>query len=255
MRMVLGAVAILASFPGAAPARHHSFDRDVTTPRFKAVAFDFLVLFNPDSVIEVADRVAPGRGRQLTTLWRTRQFEYTWLRTITGRYVDFEAITADALVFAADAMDVPLTGADRRRLLDAYLRLAPWPDAADALRRLRSAGVRVIALANFSPAMLEANVRAAGLTGLFDDLVSTDLERTYKPDPAAYQLGIDRLRLRKQDILFVAFGGWDAAGARAFGFPTYWVNRSGQPAEELGVRADRTSGDLAGVLDYVLGRQ
>jgi len=168
---------------------------------------------------------------------------------------DGDSITADALVFAAEALDVPLTAADRRRLQDAYLRLGPWPDAADALRSLRSAGVRVTALANFSPAMLEANVRAAGFTDLFDDLVSTDLERTYKPAPAAYQLGVDRLRLRKQDILFVAFGGWDAAGARAFGFPTYWVNRSGQPAEELGVRADRTSRDLAGVLDYVLGHR
>jgi 2-haloacid dehalogenase len=139
-------------------------------------------------------------------------------------------------------------------LLDAYLHLAPWPDTADALRRLREHGVRVIALANFSPRMLHANVENARLTGLFDGLVSTDANRTYKPDPRAYRLGMERLRLPKQDILFAAFGGWDAAGAKAFGYPTVWVNRSNQPAEELGVRPDHISADLRGLLELVLGR-
>jgi 2-haloacid dehalogenase len=198
------------------------------------------------------EKVFPGRGREVTNLWRTRQFEYTWLRTITGSYVDFLDVTEDALVYAANTSKLPLAAEDRRHLVDAYLHLAPWPDTADALRRLKDSGVRVIALANFSPAMLRSNAERAGLLGLFDALVSTDERHTYKPDPRAYRLGLDRLHLAKREVAFAAFGGWDAAGARSFGYPTVWVNRFNQPVEELGVRADRTSTDLAGLLEFVL---
>ena len=221
------------------------------TPKFKAVAFDYFVLFNPDSVVAEADAVFPGKGRELTNVWRTRQFEYSWLRSITGRYADFFAVTGDALVYAAHAMKVELTAEQKTRLLDAYLHLQPWPDAAKGLRRLRESGVRVITIANFTPAMLRSNAEHAGMTGLFDSLLSTDVNRTYKPDPRAYQLGMDELHLSKQDIVFAAFGGWDAAGAKAFGYPTVWVNRFNQPAEELGVQPDRTVPDLAGLLDFV----
>ena len=220
--------------------------------RYAAVAFDYLVLFNPDSVVSAVDEIAPGKGRQFTDLWRTRQFEYCWLRSIAGRYVDFAAITNDALVYTANALHVGLTEAQRHQLLDAYLHLTPWPDTADTLRRLREADVRVITIANFSPDMLRASADRAGLTALFDDLVSTDANRTYKPDPRAYQLGIERLKLSRGEIVFAAFGGWDAAGAKAFGYPTVWVNRFNQPFDELGVEPDRTVVDLKGLLDFVL---
>jgi 2-haloacid dehalogenase len=117
---------------------------------------------------------------------------------------------------------------------------------------LRDAGLRVITIANVSPAMLRTNAESAGLTTLFDALVSTDANHTYKPDPRAYQLGIERLKLRKRDIVFAAFGGWDAAGAKSFGYPTVWVNRFHQPPEELGINPDRTVSDLKGLLDFVL---
>ena len=222
-------------------------------PRFKAVAFDYLVLFDADSVLPAVEQVFPGKGQQLTQLWRTRQFEYTWLRSITGTYVDFLAVTEDALVYAASAMKLELTAEQRTRLLNAFLHLTAWPDTRPALRRLRDSGVRVIVLANFSPTMLEANAGHSGLTGLVDALVSTDANHTYKPDPRAYRLGIERLQLPKQDVLFAAFGGWDAAGAKAFGYPTVWVNRFNQPPEELGIRPDRIFPDLDRLLDYVLG--
>ena len=221
-------------------------------PRFKAVAFDYLVLFNPDSVIADVEAVFPGRSRELTNLWRTRQFEYTWLRSLTGQYVDFLAVTEDALVYATKAMKLELTPAAKQQLLDAFLRLKPWPDAEYSLRKLRDSGVRVIALANFSPAMLRANTERAGLADVFEALVSTDASQTYKPAARAYRLGMDRLGLEKQDILFAAFGGWDAAGAKAFGYPTVWVNRSGLPPEELGVSADHVVPNLAALVDVVL---
>jgi 2-haloacid dehalogenase len=222
-----------------------------TAPRYKAIAFDALVLFNPDSVVPEVERVFPGKGREFTNLWRTRQFEYCWLRSISDRYVDFFVITDDALVYTAAAMKLELTPDNRNRLLNAWLHLTPWPDAADALAKLKNSGMRVITLTNFSPNMLRSNTDNAGLTGYFDFLVSTDANHTYKPDPHAYQLGLDQLHLAKQDILFVAFGGWDAAGAKAFGYPTFWVNRFNQPLEELSIRPDQTSTNLDGLLEFL----
>ena len=170
-------------------------------PRFKAIAFDYFVLFNPDSVVPEVERAFPGKGREFTNLWRTRQFEYSWLRSITNRYVDFFAVTEDALIYTASAMKLQLTPDNKRRLLDAYLHLTPWPDAVDALRRLKASGIRIITIANFSPTMLRSNAENAGLTGFFDALVSTDANHTYKPDPRAYRLGMDCLHLAKKDIL------------------------------------------------------
>jgi len=146
-----------------------------------------------------------------------------------------------------------LTPEMRKRLLDAYLTLKPWPDAAGALHKLKAAGVRIITIANFSGKMLRANADGASMTGLFDELVSTEANGTYKPDPRAYELGMEKLKLKKEDILFAAFGGWDAYGAKSFGYTTYWVNRFNLPAEELGIGADHTSNNLDGLLDFVLG--
>ena len=210
------------------------------------------MLFNADSVVSAVDRAFPGKGRALTDIWRTRQFEYAWLRSMAGRYVDFSIVTEDAMVYAANAVHVELTASRRREVMEAYLHLTPWPDTADALRRLRESHVRVITIANLSPTMLRENAERAGVATLFDALLSTDANHTYKPDPRAYQLGVDHLRLAKEDIVFAAFGGWDAAGAKSFGYPTVWVNRFNQPAEELGFPPDRTVTDLKGLLDFVL---
>jgi 2-haloacid dehalogenase len=247
----IGLLVIALGVGNAIPAARSPV-RVRATPRFKAVAFDYFVLFNPDSVLPEVECVFPGKGRDLTNLWRTRQFEYTWLRSITGRYVDFFAVTEDALVFATNAMKVDLKPDDKRRLLNAFLHLEPWPDTVDALRRLKDSDVRVITLANFSPTMLYSNAQHAGLLRFFDALVSTDTNHSYKPDPRAYRLGMDRLHLAKQDIVFAAFGGWDAAGAKSFGYPTFWVNRFNQPLEELGVRPDQTSNALEDLLHFVL---
>ena len=247
----LTAVITVAAASVAGQVRPRAVDA-TARPRFKAVAFDYLVLFDPNSLVPAVEQNFPGKGRELTQLWRTRQFEYTWLRSITDRYVDFFAVTEDALVYAAKAMKLELTSERKQRLLNAYLHLAPWPDTADTLRRLKESGIRVIALANFSPRMLQANAQNAGLTGLFDALLSTDANRTYKPDPRAYRLAMERLHLPKREILFAAFGGWDAAGAKAFGYPTVWVNRFNQPAEELGIQPDQISSDLSGLLEFVL---
>lgn len=160
-------------------------------------------------------------------------------------------MTEDAAIFAARAMKLDLTTEKRARLTSAYLALTPWPDAADALRRLKAAGLRIVALGNFSETMLRANIDRAGLTELLDALISTEARSVYKPDPRAYELAMDRLKLSKDEILFAAFGGWDAYGAKSFGYTTYWVNRFGAPAETLGLEADDSSADLRGLLKRV----
>lgn len=225
----------------------------LAAPRFKAVAFDYFVLFDANSVIPKVEKEFPGKGTAFTLAWRARQFDYGFLRSITGHQEDFFKVTEDALVYTAEAMKLPLPPDVRKRLLDAYLTLEPWPDTVAALRKLKSAGVRIITIANFSPLMLKANADRAGITDLFDELLSTEVNHSYKPEPRAYELGMQRLGLKKEEIVFAAFGGWDAYGAKSFGYPTYWVNRFNLPAEKLGITADATSNNIAGLVHFILG--
>ena len=251
MATLLAGMAVTAA-AAPRPAAHRE---TLGSGRFKAVVFDYLVLFNPDSVVSEVERVFPGNGKELTDRWRTRQFEYSWLRSMTHQYTDFQAITEDALEYAVDTMRLTLTSNDRRRLLDAYLHLEPWPDTMETLSKLKASGISIVTLANFSPTMLRLNAENAGLTRFFDLFLSTDLNHTYKPDPRAYRLAVEHLGLDKQEIVFAAFGGWDAAGAKAFGYPTFWVNRFGQPVERLGNLPDGTAENLDGLLDFVLDRK
>ena len=187
------------------------------------------MIFNANSVVPAVEKAFPGKGAEFTRAWRAKQFEYGFLRSITDRHADFFKVTEDALVYTAAAMKLELTPEKRKSLLDAYLTLEPWPDAVDALRKLRASGVRVITIANFSPRMLKANAENAGIADLFDELLSTQANGTYKPDPRAYALGMEHLKLKKEEIVFAAFGGWDAYGAKSFGYTTYWVNRFNLP--------------------------
>jgi 2-haloacid dehalogenase len=221
-------------------------------PRFKAVAFDYFVIFDANSVIPEVEKVFPGKGVEFTRAWRSKQFEYSFLRTITDDYRDFFEITGDALDYTAESLHLSLSSADRQRLVNAYLHLKPWPDAVEALQKLKAAGVRIITISNFSSFMLRANAENAGIAGLFDELLSTEMNRTFKPDPRAYQLGIDRLHLGKDEILFAAFGGWDAYGAKHFGYTTIWVNRFQVPAEKVATTPDKISPNLSGVLELAL---
>ena len=120
------------------------------------------------------------------------------------------------------------------QLMQAYLGLKAWPDVPSALRALRETGSRLAFLSNMTTQILEAGIKNAGLEGVFEHVLSTDQIRAYKPAPRAYQMAIDAFKLQREDILFVAFAGWDAAGAKWFGYPTFWVNRLNLPAEELG---------------------
>ena len=245
LSVTLPGVAVLAVSQGSA-----------AEPRgtIRAVAFDAFAIFDPRPVTGLAEELFPEKGAALSEIWRTRQFEYTWIRAVSQRYSDFWRITEDALVFAAKQQGLSLMAAQRDRLMSAYLNLKPWPDVADTLRRLKDGGIRLALLSNFTLQMMDANVASAGLTGIFEHLFSTDQAMTYKPDPRAYRLAIDAWKLKRSEIAFVAFAGWDAAGAKLFGYPTFWVNRLQLPGEELGATADAVGKDLSRLLSFVQGR-
>jgi len=216
-----------------------------------AVAFDGFAIIDARPVAARAEEMFPGQGRSLMTAWRTQQFGYAWLRTMGRQYVDFWKITEDALAASAAALNLELRGGRADRLMQTYLELTAWPDAVPVLQRLKSAGMKLAFLSNFTAPMLEAAVRNAGLEGLFEEHLSTDRVQAYKPDPRAYAMASDSLKLARDEIAFVAFAGWDVAGAKWFGYRTYWANRSGAPADNLGVTADAVRPDLSGLATFV----
>ena len=221
-------------------------------PRVRAVAFDAFPVLDPRPVFARCGELLPERGAALAEAWRTRLFEYQWLRALGGSYADFEQATRDALVFAARQVRVELASTHRDELLAAWSELRAWPDAAPSLRALREAGIRLAFLSNMTPRLLETAIRNSGLEGEFEHVLSTDRVRTFKPSPRAYQLGVEALRLRREQVCFAAFAGWDAAGATWFGYPTFWVNRADAPMEELGATSRGIGRDLPSLVRFVL---
>jgi 2-haloacid dehalogenase len=245
-------VLALAASALAAP---QLFAQTPSPRRWRVVAFDGLVVFDTRRVQTLAGQRFPGRGAELAAAWRSRQFEYQWLRTVGERYADFLSVTADSLDFAARSLDLPLSPEARTALLDVYVAPDAWSDAKPALQALRASGQRLALLSNMTAEMLRAGIARAGLGGLFDHVLSTDAVKAFKPAPRAYALGPTVLGSPTKEILFVASAGWDAAGARWFGYPTYWVNRAGAPEESLGVRPDGAGRDLGALLEFVLAQR
>lgn len=164
--------------------------------------------------------------------WRRKQLEYTWLRAVMGAHDDFDTVTADALDWVLESLDLR-DPALRARLLALYDELPAFAEVQSTLTHLRGAGYRLAILSNGSPRMLQAATRAAGLDALIHDLLSVETVRVYKPDFRVYGMVETRLGAKPQDTLFVSSNGWDIAGAARFGFNTVWVNRSGLPMDRL----------------------
>lgn len=204
----------------------------MTTP-VRALVFDaYGTLFDVHSVVAECERHFPGRGTELSKQWRITQLEYTWLRSLMGRYQDFEHVTGGALAHACATLKLPLGDTAKTALMGAYLRLAPYPEVPAALRSL--VGRKRAILSNGSPRMLDAVVRNSALQEAFDAVLSVDTLRIYKPHPSVYQLAVDRLHLPTDQIAFVSSNFWDVSGATSFGFRTFWVNRAGNVPDPLG---------------------
>ena len=219
-----------------------------------AMAFDAFPIFDPRPISVLAEQLFPGMGNELSNTWRTRQFEYQWLRALSQHYVGFWQCTQDSLIFAADFLKLKLTPDKQRALMNVYLQLKPWPEVIEVLKFFREIGIRLALLSNVNREILETGISHSGLDNIFEFVLSTNDLETYKPDPRAYQMAIDSFRLKKEEILFVAFAGWDAAGAKAFGYRTFWVNRMNLPAERLGVSSDGVGSDLYDLARFVGGK-
>jgi 2-haloacid dehalogenase len=199
----------------------------------RAVVFDaYGTLFDVASAAARARDALGDRWEALAETWRAKQLQYTWLRTLMGKHADFWQVTGEALDFALAAHG--LGGAElRARLMASYERLGAYPDARPALEALRGRGLRLAILSNGSPRMLAAAAESAGLAPLLEHVLSVEDVRVYKPSPAVYRLAPDRLGLWPAEIAFVSANGWDAAGAKAFGFSVAWCNRAGAPRDRL----------------------
>lgn len=168
----------------------------------------------------------------LGQLWRTRQLEYSWLRSLMGSHADFWQVTGEALDFAMASLGIE-DRALRQRLMDLFLNIEAFADAKRVLEALKRAKRPTAILSNGSPAMLAAAVQSAGVAGLLDHTLSIEDAGIYKPHRSVYELVTRSLRVPAERICFVSSNGWDAAGSAHFGFQAVWANRSGAPRERL----------------------
>lgn len=199
--------------------------------QYSAYVFDaYGTLFDVHAAVRRhADKIGPD-GQLLSEIWRAKQLEYSWVRTLMGAYQDFWQLTEQALDYALKKVPTadPML---RNALLDAYRTLDCYPEVPRVLKTIKASGARVAILSNGSPAMLEAAVKAAALDTVIDAVFSVDTVRRFKTDPGAYELVTTAWRLYPDAVSFQSSNRWDVAGAAFFGFRTVWINRSAQPDE------------------------
>jgi 2-haloacid dehalogenase len=226
------------------------------TPKpLRAVLFDaYGTLLDVHSVTALAELLFPGNGAALSALWREKQLQYTWLRTMAERYADFHAVTGDALDYALERLGLSSTEEQRASLMAQYERLTPFPDAAPALAAVAAMGAPLAVLSNGTPHLLEAAFRNAGLRERFAALLSVDTVGRYKTAPEAYRMAVDAFGGSAGDFLLVSSNGWDVAGAAHFGFRTFWVNRLGAPVERMGITPSAIGASLADLPPWLAGQ-
>lgn len=219
----------------------------------RAVLFDvFGTLLDVLSVQSLADSFWPGRGAELAQLWRTRQIDYSRLRTISGRYVPFSRLTRDALEYSVDALSLRASTNQLDALTAQYEHLAAYPEVRSVLEGL-AGKLRLGVLSNGDPPLLEATLGHAGLLPLLDPVLSADSVHSFKTAASVYELGPRALGLAPADILFVSSNCWDAVGATWYGYVACWINRSGAPLERLGAVPAHAGATLEQVTEVLFG--
>ncbi|MEE8443829.1 MAG: haloacid dehalogenase type II [Alphaproteobacteria bacterium] len=206
---------------------------DAVISGIRACVFDaYGTLFDVHSAAARCRDDLGDKADELSGIWRQKQLQYTWLRSLMGAHVDFWRVTGDALDYAMAAVELD-DPAIRERLMDMYLQLDAYPEVPAVLGRLKDAGMTTAILSNGAPKMLEAAVRSAGLEDRLDRVLSIEDIGVYKPDPRVYRLAVDRTGVAAREICFMSSNAWDATGAAHFGFQVVWVNRFAQPPERL----------------------
>jgi 2-haloacid dehalogenase len=222
---------------------------------FKAVVFDaYGTLFDVHSVASLAEQLWPGRGDALSQAWRAKQLEYSWLRTMSGRYKPFWDVTRDALRHSAARLGLPLDAAGETRLMNQYASLSAFPENLAALRALKAAGLPIGILTNGNRAMIDVSIRSAGMDGLFDHVLSSEQVESFKTGDRIYALGPAAFGCPARRILFVSSNGWDAIASRWYGYTSFWINRGGLPPEHLDTEPDHTGRLLTDVVAVATAR-
>ena len=190
----------------------------------KAVIFDaYGTLYDVQSVADVTEEAFPGYGGIITQIWRMKQLEYTWLRSLMRRYQDFAVLTQDSLAYTLRVLGLHYDDATFERIVEKYLQLDLYPDAMAALTALK--GKKLAILSNGSPDMLNALVKNTGLDQVLDATISVDARKVFKPSPEAYALIKEKLGIAPANVLFVSSNPWDACGAKSFGLSVAWIER------------------------------
>ena len=222
----------------------------MTTAKFRGIracVFDaYGTVFDFNSAAARCRAELGDRAATLSAMWRDKQVQYTWLRSLMGRHADFWQVTGEALDYVLDALDIRTPGL-RDRLMDCYLTLDCFPEVPALLARLKAAGLGTAILSNGSPKMLAAAVEGSKLGPLFDAVLSVEDVGIFKPDPRIYRLAVERLGVPADAIAFQSSNAWDAHGASTFGFKVVWCNRYGQRAERLPGKPDAELTSLAGL--------
>jgi len=243
---------LVAGGAAASLLTHSVLAQSSSRPNIKAIAFDGFPIFDPGPVFGLAKTLYPEKGKSLAKLWFTKIFGYTWLRTVGVQYKSFHAVIEDALIFSAESLQLELTLDKQKQLMDIWFNLTVWPDVIPALERFKENNIRLGFLSNLTEEMLRANAKNSGIENAFEFYLSTDRVQAYKPSPLAYHMGVEAFALPKENIAFAAFAGWDAAGAKWFGYPTVWVNRLAGTTEKLGVKPDSMGKSMDQLVDFVL---
>jgi 2-haloacid dehalogenase len=198
----------------------------------KAVVFDaYGTLYDIQSVADVTEQAFPGYGDIITQIWRIKQLEYSWLRSLMQRYQEFSVVTRDSLAYTLRTLGLTYDDAAFATIIDKYLQLDLYPDALPALSSLK--GRKLAILSNGSPDMLNTLVANTGLDSILDATISVDAKKVFKPSPDAYTLIESTLGIGPHEVLFVSSNPWDACGAKSFGLNVAWIERVAPEAMAL----------------------
>lgn len=218
----------------------------------KAIVFDaYGTLLDVRTIDELLHTIFDDRAGPVARIWRQKQLEYTWLRTLMLNYTPFQTITADALRYACKVNGIELEEQNQEALLEAYDELLIFEDVAPALKRLKKQ-FRLAVLSNANPSMLENSIAHNKIQKRFEAIISVDETRHFKPYPAVYVLAEKKLELDRSEILFISSNTWDVAGAKSFGLKVAWVNRLAGYVEELGLEPDLVVTDLEELAEELL---
>lgn len=214
----------------------------------QACVFDaYGTLFDVNAAAREEQQALGDKWQQISDVWRLKQLQYTWLRSLQDNYTDFWNVTEDALTFALASAEIEDPDL-KKRLMNLYLKLTVYEEVPATLKRLKDAGIKCAILSNGSPDMLAAAVDNAGIADLLDGVYSVQDVGIFKPHASVYQLAVDGLELSASHMSFQSSNGWDAYSAKDFGFNTIWCNRFGQAPEQIPQTPDCQITDLSQML-------